>query len=97
MKDKDIEKVAARLFPLANRIILTRPPLDRAARPEDIAQLIKEFSPRFFWKTKYLHPEAGSDFILGKSAVLVAGSLFLVGEAKKFFAGPDPGEKLACL
>jgi len=56
MKDKDIEKVAAKLFPLASRIILTRPPLDRAARPEDIAQRLKNLARFFFWKTMCHQP-----------------------------------------
>jgi len=98
MKDKDLEKVAAKLFPLASRIILTRPPLDRAARPEDIAQRLKKFSPLFF-----LEDDVPSALRLaltlssGKVPVLVAGSLFLVGEAKKFFAGLNPVGQLACL
>jgi dihydrofolate synthase/folylpolyglutamate synthase len=98
MKDKDIEKVAAKLFPLASRIILTRPPLDRAARPEDIAQRLKKFSPLFF-----LEDDVPSALRLaltlssGKVPVLVAGSLFLVGEAKKFFAGLNSEAQLACL
>ncbi|HRD02509.1 MAG TPA: folylpolyglutamate synthase/dihydrofolate synthase family protein [Candidatus Saccharicenans sp.] len=96
MKDKDIEKVASKLFPLASRIILTRPPMDRAARPRDIARRLPEFSQRFF-----LEEDVPSALRLaltlssGKVPVVVGGSLFLVGEVKKFFSELGAGKSLA--
>jgi len=98
MKDKDVKKVGSRLFPLASRIILTRPSLDRAACPEDIARQLPEFSPRFF-----LEEDVASALRLaltlseGKVPVIVVGSLYLVGEAKRFFFGPEVEESLAGL
>ncbi|MDD8021274.1 MAG: bifunctional folylpolyglutamate synthase/dihydrofolate synthase [Acidobacteriota bacterium] len=98
MKDKEIEKVASKLFPLASQIILTRPPLERAACPAEIAKRMKKFNSRFF-----LEEEVPSALRLaltlssGKVPILVAGSLFLIGEVKKFFPGLNPGEELARL
>lgn len=87
MKDKDVEKIARSLFPLAARIILTRPPVERAAQPEEIARKLPEFGEKYF-----LEEDAFSAFRLalalseGQVPVLMAGSLYLVGEAKKFFS-----------
>ncbi len=85
MKDKEIEKIAAHLFPLASRIILTKPKIDRAAAPEEIAFRLKSYSHRFF-----LEKDVPSAIRLalsmseGRVPILVAGSLFLVGEARQF-------------
>lgn len=85
MKDKEIEKIARWLFPLASRIILTRPSLERAALPAEIAERIPEYRQRYF-----LEEDVPSAIRLalalsgGQVPVLIAGSLFLVGEARKF-------------
>ena len=98
MKDKEVKKVGSRLFPLASRIILTRPSLARAALPEDIARQLPEFSPKFF-----LEEDVASALRLaltlseGKIPVIVAGSLYLVGEAKRFFSGSGVSQSLAYL
>lgn len=87
MKDKDVGKIAGHLFPLAARIILTRPPVERAARPEEVAGRVPEFTGKYF-----LEDDAFQAFRLalalsaGEVPVLIAGSLYLVGEAKKFFS-----------
>jgi len=66
--------------------------------PEDIARQLPEFSPRFF-----LEEDVASALRLaltlseGKVPVIVVGSLYLVGEAKRFFFGPEVEESLAGL
>jgi len=91
MKDKEVEKIASRLFPLTARIILTRPPVDRAARPEEMARKLPESSGKYF-----LEEDVSQALRLalalseGQVPILVAGSLYLVGEAKKFFSGYHP-------
>lgn len=93
MKDKEIEKIARRLFPLAARIILTRPRLERAASPTEIAARLPEFRGRYF-----LEDDVPSAIRLalalsgGQVPVLVAGSLFLVGEARQFLLPQAGGE-----
>ena len=83
-RDKEITKIAKILFPLAEKIIITRFPYFKAASPEDIKAKAQGFQDRLL-----LEPDvnqamdlalrcAGSD-----GCVLAAGSLFLVGEIKK--------------
>ena len=84
MRDKDVRGMAEILFPLARHVVLTRPRVDRAARPAEIAERAgpvarrarREDSPRraLAWARR----QAGDDAI-----VVVAGSLFLVGELRR--------------
>lgn len=86
MKDKAIANVAKLLFPLARLIILTSFPYKRAASPERIAEATKRIQRKAILepetrqaidKALALTPRHGS--------ILIAGSLFLVGEAKRQF------------
>jgi dihydrofolate synthase/folylpolyglutamate synthase len=86
MRDKKIENLANILFPLADRVILTRFPYHKAASPEDISDSAVNFRERIC-----LEPDvekavnrALNEASTGGS-ILVAGSLFLVGELKKIF------------
>jgi dihydrofolate synthase/folylpolyglutamate synthase len=84
MKDKDIRRVSAVLFPLADTVILTALPLRRAATPE----LIFSQAPRRP-KNVFLEPDPKKAFQKAlemtppQGSVLVTGSLFLVGEIKR--------------
>ena len=85
MLDKDISEIAAILFPRAANLILTRPENERAAYPADIASLVPADSdatlhitnsvPEAVRLSQKLTPETG--------LVVVTGSLYLIGEAKK--------------
>ena len=97
MKDKDIRKIARTLFPRARRIILTRVPMDRAASPQEVLDLCREYADRIILEPDIRRAldralsEAGA-----RTPVVVAGSLFLVGAIKKIlggkpFAAPLPG------
>jgi dihydrofolate synthase/folylpolyglutamate synthase len=85
MRDKEIEKIADILFPLADKVILTRFPYFKAASPVDIEtktpgyrdRIIKEPDP--LRALKRAIRKAGSG-----GCVVVAGSLFLVGAIKKY-------------
>jgi len=86
MKDKNIRRVSALLFPLAETIILTSVPLPRAASPEMIFSLapvrgkktfLEPDPKRAVQKAIKMAPPCGS--------VLITGSLFLVGEVKRLF------------
>ncbi len=84
MRDKEIKKIADILFPLAEKVILTRFPYFKAASPDDIEteasgyqdKIIKEPDP--LNALKLATHMAGSD-----GCVVVAGSLFLIGAIKK--------------
>lgn len=80
MRDKAIDEVAAELFPLAHRLILTAPDFSRALRPEAIADVTE-------------HPNRVIAMNLSEAiriaraaprdaAVFFTGSLFIVGEAR---------------
>ena len=87
MKDKDIRRIGGILFPRARRIILTRVPMDRAASPEDVLGLCREYAPKILIEPNVRKAldaalaEAGA-----RTPVVVAGSLFLVGAVKKILA-----------
>jgi dihydrofolate synthase / folylpolyglutamate synthase len=84
MRDKAIREMAQKLFPLARQIILTRASSDRAAEPEEIADLVPEFH-RLFRFTKNVGEalSLAQELASKEGTILVVGSLFLVGDAKK--------------
>jgi len=84
MRDKEIKKIADTLFPLAEKIIITRFPYFKAASPEEIKR-----EAQSYWNRIILEPDVHQALDLAlcsagsQGCVLVAGSLFLVGEIKK--------------
>ena len=81
MADKDVEVMTRILFPLAQAVVLTRAPTDRAAAPGEIARRAGETARwakteanprRALALARRLAPAGGQ--------VVVAGSLYLVGE-----------------
>lgn len=90
MRDKEIGKIADILFPLADKVILTRFPFFKSASPEDIKAQSSAFQERIIVEPDPLKSlelavrRAGSE-----GCVMVAGSLFLVGEIKKAWERPQ--------
>jgi dihydrofolate synthase/folylpolyglutamate synthase len=88
MRDKAIEEVAGILFPIAGELVLTAPDTSRALRPEALA----EFAGR-----GHIEPnvEAAIDYARTHAAdedvIVITGSLFVVGEARKVFLAPTGG------
>jgi dihydrofolate synthase/folylpolyglutamate synthase len=84
MKDKNIRKMADLIFPLAEKIVLTRVPMERAATPEEILAVVKRHRGDMI-----IEPDVGKAMKTalresrGRTPIIVAGSLFLVGEVKK--------------
>ena len=84
MRDKKVERIASLLFPLARTVILTRFPYYRSCPPEDLAERVSGSSKRIICEQ-----DAGKALRMAKrlagpgGTVIVAGSLFLVGEVKK--------------
>ncbi len=84
MRDKDIAKIAALLFPLAEEVYLTQTGVERSALPEEIlqrtagrmARVIVEADPATALQSAC---RASSD----QDVVVVAGSLYLVGEIQR--------------
>jgi dihydrofolate synthase / folylpolyglutamate synthase len=80
MRDKAIEEVTNQLFPLADRLILTAPNIPRALRPEAILLVANHPNP-------VITQTIAEAIELARAApreaiVFLAGSLFLVGEAR---------------
>lgn len=83
LKDKDVQGIAAALFPIAHRVIVTELVSDRARPVEELAAVWRERLPT---ETAAHFRDAWKKVLMNKkSPVLVAGSLYLVGEAMKFF------------
>lgn len=84
LKDKDIRALTRILFPLADRIILTGLPFARAARPDEVKALAPTPAGRIIIEPDLRQAMHAAGEAAGKrGTVLVAGSLFLVGEVKK--------------
>jgi dihydrofolate synthase/folylpolyglutamate synthase len=84
MRDKAMGEISEILFPLAEEVYLTRPHLARAATPEEIAA-----AARFRPKRLVMEPEPSVAVARAcqasskEDAVVIIGSLFLVGAVKK--------------
>ncbi len=82
MADKDVGAMAVALGPAVRRIRLVPAPSPRAAAPEDLLRL---FSPRRPDAVAAPSLEAALEELLadpGTESIIVAGSLYLVGEAR---------------
>lgn len=85
MRDKKIRRVFRELVPAAQQVIFTRPSAKRAATPEEIFSIVGEPGcPSYLAEDlpralKLARRLAKQDFV-----ILVTGSLYLVGEARKF-------------
>ena len=84
MKDKDIRSMTRLLFPLCGTVVLTRVPYKRSASPEELAAAAPAFKGKML-----LEPDTRKAVRLGlaesrgRAPVVIAGSLFLVGEVKR--------------
>lgn len=81
MRDKAIDEVTARLFPLASKLIVTAPNFPRALRPEAILQVADH-------SNAVIAPTIAAAMELARNApeeaiVFFTGSLFVVGEARQ--------------
>jgi dihydrofolate synthase/folylpolyglutamate synthase len=82
--DKDYRTMARRLFPLADRVILTRPHSERALSPEDLRPVAGKFHKDIEVVENPGDALRYSLSLAGKEDIVcVAGSLYLVGEIKR--------------
>ncbi|MFN2387628.1 MAG: folylpolyglutamate synthase/dihydrofolate synthase family protein [Thermoanaerobaculia bacterium] len=82
MADKDVETIAGSLFPALAGVSLVAPESSRAATPEELARRVSAVRPD-------ARPEASLEAALRRlvssesaKTIIVAGSLYLVGEAR---------------
>jgi len=92
MGDKDLGELAGVLFPLASDIVLTRAAIERAATPEEIALRAGALARRAYREPNPVRALALARRLAGRDRfVVVAGSLYLVGEVmKQVKARPRP-------
>lgn len=92
MNDKDVEGIAGALFPRATEIVLTRPHLPRAMAPAEIARRVGPSARRAHREPSVYRALALARRIARAAGpgtpVVVAGSLFLVGEVKGLLEAP---------
>lgn len=83
-RDKPVRKMADHLFPLARRIILTRFPSPRALDPYKISKMLPAFRKKLTVEPDPVKAVRRALTETGpQGTVVVAGSLFLVGEVKR--------------
>jgi dihydrofolate synthase/folylpolyglutamate synthase len=83
MADKAVEEIAATLFPLAAEVVLTRPPVSRAATPAEIKRRAGVLATRARSESDPRRALALARRLAEGRTVVVAGSLYLVGEVMK--------------
>ncbi len=82
MRDKAVEEIAGILFPLADELMFTAPESTRALRPETLVELAGrgQTAPDIAAALDAVRRQASPDDV-----VVITGSLFLVGEARRQF------------
>lgn len=89
MRDKAISEMTSLLFPLADELVLTAPHQSRALRPEALAEEAfggGAHSPNVHIAHTFADVMAVLQSAQPEDRVFVAGSLYLAGEAKAWFA-----------
>lgn len=84
MKDKDLRTMTRLLFPAASTIVLTRVPYKRSADPEELLAVAPPFKgPILLEPDTRKAVELALSLSGGCDPVVIAGSLFLIGEVKR--------------
>ncbi len=84
MRDKAIAEMADLLFPPARAVVLTRPQQRRAATPEAIAAVAGHLNPCVVQQENVAQALRAARALAGPDgAVVVTGSLYLVGEIRQ--------------
>ena len=84
MRDKAIPEMAEILFPLADRVIATRPENPRAASPEEIQQAAARTGAEIETvENVQTALERALTLATGDSVIVITGSIYLVGEVMR--------------
>lgn len=84
MRDKAISEMAEILFPVAERVIATRPDNPRAASPEEIQQAASRTGAEVVAVSDVKQAIDDARLALGQNGVMIiTGSIYLVGEAMR--------------
>lgn len=87
MADKDIGGILKKLVPLSNEVILTAPDTERAATTGLLSSKLKPFGKTPVLKRSVKDACKAALEMAGRAdAICITGSIFTIGEAKKFFS-----------
>ncbi len=90
MKDKDMRTILRTLAPLADHIILSRPRTDRASSPELLLRLLgKDRKKAEAVEDLGLAIDKGLSLTDREDLLCITGSLYTVGEARKYLLDGD--------
>jgi dihydrofolate synthase / folylpolyglutamate synthase len=90
MRDKAIREVFDQLEPIATQIIFTRPAIHRAATPEEVfCQAGEPGCPSYLARNFPLALKLAQHLAKRTSTILITGSLYLVGEARRILKRGD--------
>ncbi|MGH9741912.1 MAG: bifunctional folylpolyglutamate synthase/dihydrofolate synthase [Candidatus Acidiferrum sp.] len=91
LRDKAVDEIAGVLFPLAAEVIFTQPKTTRAISVAQLADITAHHAAQF---TIIPEPEAAMEYALDhaapEDAVIVAGSLYLVGQLRHYWKNRAP-------
>ena len=90
MADKDVEGIARVLFPRAGRVTLVTIGTPRSARAADLARRLPAFGPEVVVGGSVAEALGERLARRGSDPIIVAGSLYLVGEARAFLLAATP-------
>ncbi|MBI4642838.1 MAG: bifunctional folylpolyglutamate synthase/dihydrofolate synthase [Deltaproteobacteria bacterium] len=90
MADKDVDTILARLLPLAQTVVFTRPQYFRAADVEDLAARARSYNLEIIKIPQVAGAIRRAQDLAGpQDRIVVSGSLYTVGEAKEYFEGVE--------
>ena len=87
MADKQLDEMAATLFPIVGHLILTEPRNPRSAGVEDLRRLAEKYAPEAsneIIPESYAAIECAISSSPPKTVICVTGSLYLVGEVREW-------------
>lgn len=85
LSDKDLERMAAALGPLARRIFACRPKSHRAYTPEEVASALRSFAPLEIVPDVHDAADRALAAAGPEDVVLITGSIYTAGEALGHF------------
>ena len=87
MRDKALDEVAEVLFPLAHELVFTAPDSSRALRPDALVELAGKGRTETDIASALAFAQARAQ---ADNVIVITGSLFLIGEARRLFLRPVP-------
>ncbi|MCL4504125.1 MAG: bifunctional folylpolyglutamate synthase/dihydrofolate synthase [Deltaproteobacteria bacterium] len=86
MADKEVDAILARLLPLGQLVIFTRPEYFRSAAAADLARRAENYQLEVLQVPKVSEAiQKAQDLAGPEDRIVITGSLFTVGEAKEYF------------